>query len=665
MRALLSVLLLASTARAADIPIGLDPRVETLGFVQMLAGGDPPHSFRVPDGEYARRARAAFEKYRLHPAVALTAAIPRDFDYRNRIDAIIRRGPLPDMAPDLFTPDSVIRQAGGKEKYEAWMAALADFARTAHVQEFIRDNESALEPELGDFRKDVESRGYIAKLERYAGYSFDGRYEVLIAPFVLRGSQENAVLHLDDGTYKIISVVGPDLAGGRLVFHPDDFVATAGHELSHGLFDTLGDLYRDRILAESDTYKKLPWPCYNDWLQCAKENVVRAVMLRLIGSELGEGRESRHLDEEGRAKYPYLEEMTKRLRRYEADRKRWPNLAAFYPELISVFPQNPPVPLAPDAGGSAGPDWMYEETRPFSTPGQRAHALEHLNRALAAGGDALLLRRRAAFHLLDSDAADAETDATASLALDPKDPAAYLARGLARARLGRADEARGDFDAAVERCRAGVRDAAVACANARRMAAGGPATAVYGGDPSVGPNPDLGPNPALDAAMPAPVPPAAVPLPKTPAPGRVPEAPMRPLPPRPARPSAVSYAFEVDPGIEVLAAAAGLARPEEGRGRSSEFSSLKAQPAVKRLAAMLDRGVPEASLAQLVLSAGAPPEFAVSGPVSAGLAGPLGGEAEAEGLLADLRAFAKAADWPKVWAGRRAANAALVSRAVA
>ncbi|MFI5346164.1 MAG: DUF4932 domain-containing protein, partial [Elusimicrobiota bacterium] len=386
MRALLAVLLLSAGAKAADIPIGLDPRIETLGIVQMLAGGEPPHSFRVPDGEYARRVRAAFEKFRGHPAVALTAAIPHEFDYRNRIDALIRRGPLPDMAPLWFTPDSILQQVGGRAKYEAWMAALADFARQAHVEEFIRDNASALDPEASDFKRDVAARGYLAKLERYAGYPLDGRYEVVLAPFVLRGSQENAVLRLDDGTYRIISVVGPDISGGRLLFRPEDFVATAGHELSHGLFDTLGDLYRDRIEREAGTYKKLPWPCYNDWLQCAKENVVRAVMLRLISTELGEGKAARHLDEEGRAKYPYLEEMTRRLREYEADRKRWPNMAAYYPTLIAVFPQDPPARPEPAAAAveKQGPDWMYEETRPFSTPGQRAHALEHLDRALAA-----------------------------------------------------------------------------------------------------------------------------------------------------------------------------------------------------------------------------------------------------------------------------------------
>jgi Flp pilus assembly protein TadD len=660
MRTLITALLLsAASVRAADIPVGLDPRLETMGIVQMLAGGEAPHGFRVPEGEYAQRAATAFARLRKHPAVALTAALSKEFDYRNRTDAVLRRGPLPDMAPRWFTPDYMVDQAGGREKFEAWIAALADFARQAHIQDFLRDNASALEPGVSQFKADLARRGYLEKLERYAGYSLRGRYEVYLSPFILRGGQENAVLRLDDGSYQIISVRGPDFSGGRLTFWPEEFVATAGHEIAHGLLDTLGDLHREKIARMSGTYKKLPWPCYNDWLQCAKENAVRAVMLRLIASESGEDAASRHLDEEGRAKYPYLEEMTKRLREYEADRKRWPNLAAFYPTLIGVFPQDSPVvpgPAAPSAGGP-GPEWVYEETKPFSTPGQRALALEYLDRALAASRDPLLLRRRAAFRLLQGDAVGAEADASAAVKLDPSDPAALLARGLARARSGRAEEARADYDAALAACAVRGSAAEVACANARRMADGGVAPATFESDPNVGPNPELGANPAL---TPPPLKPAEAPTTA----GR---APAVAAPPKKAvRPAGAGadYKFVVDPRVELLAAVASLARPAKGGGRP-EFEALKDQPAVKRWAAALDRGVTEAAGTQLLLSAGEPPNLAERGPVSAGLAAPIGGENEAEGFLAELRDFARAADWTKVWKSRAAANAAMVARAQA
>lgn len=646
MRAALAaaLLLAAPFARAADVPVSLDPRLETLGIVQLLAGGEAPSGFRVPEGEYARRARAAFAKFKDHPAVALTAALPRVFDFRNRTDAVIRRAPLPGFGPRFFTPQYMILQAGGRAKFDAWLAALADFAAQAHVEDFVRDNASALEPALGEFRADVARRRYVEKLERYAGYPLDGRYEVYVAPFILRGSQENSVLRLEDGHYLIVSVVGPDVQGGKLTFRPEDFVATAGHELSHGLIDTLGDLHREKILGASGVYGRLPWPCYNDWLQCAKENFVRAIMLRLVDSELGPAAEERHLEQEGRAKWPYLEKTTELLKKYEGDRKRWPDLASFYPELIAVFPQDPPsasssTAAAAGADAGPGPEWMYEETRPFSTPGQRALALEYLDRALAAARDPLLLRRRAAFRLLQGDSAGAEADASEAAALDPRDPAAFLARGLARSRLGRAAEARADFDAALAACPQAPAEAAIVCANARRMADGGAAPS--GPDASIGPDPNVGPNPEL---------------------GSRPDGASGVEPAKTRAPSTVDYEFVVDPRIELLAAAVSLAGPG-GAPAPASFAGLKDHPAVRRLKAALDRGVSEIAPAQLLLTVGPPPALKENGPPPSGLAGPFGGEADAESFLSELRDFAAAGGWEKEWARRKAENADLVRRA--
>jgi tetratricopeptide (TPR) repeat protein len=133
----------------------------------------------------------------------------------------------------------------------------------------------------------------------------------------------------------------------------------------------------------------------------------------------------------------------------------------------------------------------------------------------------------------------------------------------------------------------------------------------------------------------------------------------------PAATSGVDYEFVVDPGTELLAAVVSLARPTAGGPRPGEFSALKEHPTVKRLKAALDRGVPATTLSQLLLSVGEPPRLVERGPLSRGLEEQLGGESEAEALLADLRDFARTPDWTKAWEARRAVNAGLVRRAQA
>lgn len=55
-RALALLLLLAASARAADIPVTVDPRLETLGIVQMLAVGKAQDARGGPSGGRTRPA---------------------------------------------------------------------------------------------------------------------------------------------------------------------------------------------------------------------------------------------------------------------------------------------------------------------------------------------------------------------------------------------------------------------------------------------------------------------------------------------------------------------------------------------------------------------------------------------------------------------------------
>ncbi|PIR16307.1 MAG: hypothetical protein COV48_09950, partial [Elusimicrobia bacterium CG11_big_fil_rev_8_21_14_0_20_64_6] len=218
------ILLLAGAARAgaAEPRVEMDLRLETLGIVKMLTDGPPLKGFRAPNIEYVRRARKSFARFKNHRAVKLTAALPADFNHLLRTDALLRRGPLPALAPRLFMPDFLIAQAGGRERFDAWIAALAEFARDAQVEKFVSSNAATLDPALAEFREDVARRRYMAKLERYTGIAFEGTYAVHPSVFYLTGSQVNTVVRLGKGGHAIQSVVGADvLSGGRIDFHPE------------------------------------------------------------------------------------------------------------------------------------------------------------------------------------------------------------------------------------------------------------------------------------------------------------------------------------------------------------------------------------------------------------------------------------------------------------
>ncbi|MCR4296811.1 MAG: DUF4932 domain-containing protein [Elusimicrobia bacterium] len=491
------LLFCAIGAGAAPEPrVALDARLETLGVVQLLAGGPEPKGFQAQDTEYVRRARKSFARFKDHRAVKLTEGLPAAFDYHARTDFLIRRGPLPALAPRLFVPDFLIRQAGGRARLEEWASALAEFAREAKVAAFVKSNAAALDPGLAEFRADVARRRYMAKMEKMTGVEFEGEFEVFVSVFHLPDAQINAVVRLEEGGHYIVSVVGAAVrSAGRLDFGIEDFVATAGHEIAHGLLDAASDLSREKLGRSGAVYRDLPWGCYGAWSQCVKETVVRAQMLRLIAAELGEAAARREMDRDGaRARWPYVEPLAEKLKEYEKDRERWPDLYAYYPRLLAVFPEAADrAPKGRLVGAGPGPEWIYDETRPFSTRGQRAYAVRVLGRLLAGSPrDADYLRRRAAFRLTLADWAAAETDAQAALAADPSDLGALLARSLARRGSGRGTEAARDLAAVARDC-VGERAerSPLACGAALRGSTGGLNTGGFAGDP--GPDPNVGP----------------------------------------------------------------------------------------------------------------------------------------------------------------------------
>jgi tetratricopeptide (TPR) repeat protein len=628
-RAAALILLCCAGARAAGEPrVRLDARLETLGVVQLLAEVPAPKGFQALDAEYARRARKTFARFKDHRAVRLTAGLPVAFDYLARTDFLVRRGPLPEIGPRLFIPEFMNQQAGGRARLEEWVSALADFAREAGVEAFVKANEAALDPGLSAFREDVARRRYMAKMESLAGVEFEGEYEVIPSVFHLPGAQVNAVVRLEEGGYYIVSVVGAELRPeGRLDYRTEDFVATAGHEIAHGLLDVASELSREHIGRSGAEYAKLSWDCYGDWMQCVKETVVRAHMLRLVASELGEDAVRRELNhDDGRERWPYLEPMAEKFKIYEKDRKRWPDLYAYYPRLLEVFPEDA------DRGAKGrlvssgpGPEWISDETRPFASKGQRAFALRALGRLLAGSPrDADYLRRRAALHLTASDFAEAEKDAQAAMSSDPSDLGALFARALSRRGQGRGTEAAADMAAVVRACVGARADRSpVACGAAIRGSTGGMGATGFGGDP--GPDPNVGP-------------------------GVVTRFDQEPEPGAPAAPGEEDFDFVVDSRLELLSEVL-ASTPSPSR------------PATVILDAALRRGVNPVVPLQILFAFGDAPDLAPRLGAPMGQSGAFGGTKEVAGFVEALRTQARETGFSARWAASARSREQLLGRA--
>ncbi|MBI3554111.1 MAG: DUF4932 domain-containing protein [Elusimicrobia bacterium] len=367
MSALAILAFLLVPAGAGTLEVKLDPKLELVGVVELLAPGAQPPGFERRKRTYDLAAERIFSRYRGHPAVSAQARLDaRRFDFVARCELVDRLSPL--FEPTTGYPLSAQAEsaAGGKPALEAWLAQLRDFARASRFDERFAELQAAAEPELKPLRDAIVAAGPVRLVESYTGLSFDGRYTVTASPFLENERMRNSVSLLDDGTYELRTFMGlDDKRRDRDYFFRERLPVTLWHQLEHGVLDLLADLNRGEIDRRRGVYDKLPWTCFGDWPQCVKENIVRAVFIRMAAPELGDGAALRLLKDEPEENYPYMKLLLERLREYESRRDLYPSLADFYGRLLEVFPASGPAAAASD---------------PFRTDGQRKKALRLLDR---------------------------------------------------------------------------------------------------------------------------------------------------------------------------------------------------------------------------------------------------------------------------------------------
>lgn len=370
--------MLSSPGVKERLSVRLDPGIELLGVL------DGPAPLAHP---YAKAVAKDFSRFKAHRATALNAKVAaEDRDGARRKDALLRRGPPPALAFD----EAMGANRGDDERsgaLEPWLSAARDFARESRFMDGFAARERLLAKELDELRARAKAADYIGKLERYAGESFEGRYDLIASPLCREGGVLNRVWTRDDGSGLIVSLVKLEKArGGGATFVDPDLDACVWHELAHGVLDLTVNLYdHERREAPLDLGPKLGRNC-RDWLHGLREHLVRAVMIRLVALDRGEKAAEKVYSEEGFSQKPHLKAFLGLLQEYERSRKEFPTLSDFYPRLVAAFP----APAASPEVSAAGTLGL------FPAPGQRAAALRRLDRLTLRSKDPRLAARRAA-----------------------------------------------------------------------------------------------------------------------------------------------------------------------------------------------------------------------------------------------------------------------------
>ncbi len=328
----IAALLLTACAWGAPPPAsrrivaGLDPVIELAAAAQLLAS---------PDHPVARR----FAPWKSHAAVALAAKTAARFPSVPRL-AFLAQTPAPAAlrAPSGIDPGRI----SGPGDLQGWLDALWDLAEASRFGEYFAAEQARLAPEIEKLQARLDAFDHTGLIEAYTGLKYKGSYRLILSPYCEPGAPSSAMADLDDGSYALFTVSGPKDAPDpdHRSFLADDLDGNLFHELAHGLLDTLSRLHLEELSRSEPLGKTMRLAHYGagiSWEQIVREHVVRAVKNRLILRRLGKAAAAKDLASEQADGFTLLPGFIERLDEYEADPRRYPNLARFYSRWLSLL----------------------------------------------------------------------------------------------------------------------------------------------------------------------------------------------------------------------------------------------------------------------------------------------------------------------------------------
>ena len=327
--ALLALILFGAAARAvaatpvgAAVEISVDPRIELLGVVALLAGTKNENNVFA---EYRAKVERRFAPFRDQPVVRLYRELVQTQPNSDLSVILLYYSAPPEIA--LVNPASAVphwSSPGAGQKIGDFLAELRRFAHDAEFMKFYRENKEFYAGLSSSARKKLDPANPVAALEAYLGIGLSSRihYNLMLSygerhawiipyPLPYPGSDNEGAKKLD--VYSNIKITGPD-----------DFQIPVWNEIVYVFLDPSFYYFEKMNIPDPSSYYGPKFTaCRSAYSNCTKDYVSAAIISRLR--------------KEDAPSDPVVAALARRLAEYEGDRARYPTLWTFYPRLFSVF----------------------------------------------------------------------------------------------------------------------------------------------------------------------------------------------------------------------------------------------------------------------------------------------------------------------------------------
>jgi hypothetical protein len=345
----------ATNNAPSTIKVAVDPRIELLTIVQLLADWELKNTFITDlDFSYRQEVLAHFSQYAGHAApVMYPDMLPFGFAYITPVQAMMYHSNPPELRALGPIPERTLKYCGGSENLEKFMAAMRDFAITTKFKAFFDAHRAYYDSVAAPVRKIIADHDYAVPLEEYCGVK-QHSYTIVLGLLQSGNNGYGPRGPASDGSLDVYFVGGVSKVENGVPFFgtSDNLEYLSEHEFGHSFINPLVIAQSSEILKYSSLFRPVSYmmkkSAYGEWETCVAEHILRAVNARMTYLKNGQEAERRAIQSDRAKGFAYLEALCARLEEYEKQRDKYPTLESFFPELIGVFKQLSEANLGPE-----------------------------------------------------------------------------------------------------------------------------------------------------------------------------------------------------------------------------------------------------------------------------------------------------------------------------
>jgi hypothetical protein len=303
------------------------------------------------------KAEAYFNRYKDHPAVAVTDQIFQNYHYFafNYMAFFYIDFPEARMRDDIVLPPEYVQNPQMQQMMSQYVALVGDFYRSTAFEKFWKDNEEDLRSVMKTCREAMPEFDLPGMMESLYHEQAD-RFYFVPCPFMkTMGTHVEVQDKQGKMTYYYI-------AGGNIYEDRFSNISTAFHEFSHSFIEPISAKYAKELSELDYLYKPLEKALapmgYPNWDRAFNEHIVRAAETHLLRKSLGEEAKDKKIVMEKESGFQLIERFYHHIQTYGDHHDQYPTLEAYYPNLLEDLGQ-----IKVDSILVSGPMGFYPEYR--------------------------------------------------------------------------------------------------------------------------------------------------------------------------------------------------------------------------------------------------------------------------------------------------------------